>query len=120
MECGIGMTEKQKTIVAMIPARSGSKRVPDKNIRLLAGHPLIAGTASGLSSALGLLTGGSFTVIAGNIYAGDYGPIAALIFVCTIGAFLSWVLAISPRFPPTNAPDHQRLRMALPYFEEAG
>jgi CMP-N,N'-diacetyllegionaminic acid synthase len=28
--------------VALIPARSGSKRVPDKNIRLLAGHPLIA------------------------------------------------------------------------------
>lgn len=30
------------SIVAMIPARSGSKRVPDKNIRPLAGHPLIA------------------------------------------------------------------------------
>ncbi len=30
------------TCVALIPARSGSKRVPDKNIRLLAGHPLIA------------------------------------------------------------------------------
>ncbi len=29
-------------MVALIPARSGSKRVPDKNIRLLAGHPLIA------------------------------------------------------------------------------
>jgi CMP-N-acetylneuraminic acid synthetase len=28
--------------VALIPARSGSKRVPDKNIKLLAGHPLIA------------------------------------------------------------------------------
>jgi N-acylneuraminate cytidylyltransferase len=28
--------------VALIPARSGSKRVPDKNIRPLAGHPLIA------------------------------------------------------------------------------
>jgi CMP-N,N'-diacetyllegionaminic acid synthase len=36
------MSEKQNTIVALIPARSGSKRVPDKNIRLLAGHPLIA------------------------------------------------------------------------------
>ena len=36
------MSEKQKNIVALIPARSGSKRVPDKNIRLLAGHPLIA------------------------------------------------------------------------------
>lgn len=33
-------------IVALIPARAGSKRVPDKNIRLLAGHPLIAYTIS--------------------------------------------------------------------------
>jgi len=30
------------TIVALIPARSGSKRVPDKNVKPLAGHPLIA------------------------------------------------------------------------------
>lgn len=28
--------------VALIPARSGSKRVPDKNIRNLRGHPLLA------------------------------------------------------------------------------
>lgn len=31
-------------IVAFIPARSGSKRVPNKNIKLLDGHPLIAYT----------------------------------------------------------------------------
>src|SRR5210317_2466380 len=36
------MTKKDTNIVALIPARSGSKRVPDKNIRTLAGHPLIA------------------------------------------------------------------------------
>ena len=30
------------TAVALIPARSGSKRLVDKNIRRLAGHPLIA------------------------------------------------------------------------------
>jgi N-acylneuraminate cytidylyltransferase len=30
------------SVVALIPARSGSKRVPDKNIRQLAGHPVIA------------------------------------------------------------------------------
>jgi len=36
------MPAKPKTSVALIPARSGSKRVPDKNIRALAGHPLIA------------------------------------------------------------------------------
>ena len=38
------MTENKPTIVALIPARSGSKRVPDKNIRPLAGHPLMAYT----------------------------------------------------------------------------
>lgn len=30
------------SIVALIPARSGSKRVPGKNVRLLGGHPLVA------------------------------------------------------------------------------
>jgi CMP-N,N'-diacetyllegionaminic acid synthase len=30
--------------VAFIPARSGSKRVPDKNIKLLDGHPILAYT----------------------------------------------------------------------------
>lgn len=35
-------TNFKPSCVALIPARSGSKRVPDKNIRPLAGHPLIA------------------------------------------------------------------------------
>ena len=35
-------SNNQPRIVALIPARSGSKRVVDKNIRPLAGHPLIA------------------------------------------------------------------------------
>ncbi len=43
------MAVKQPSIVALIPARAGSKRVPDKNIRPLADHPLIAYT---ISSAL--------------------------------------------------------------------
>jgi len=30
------------SVLALIPARSGSERVPDKNIRPLAGHPLLA------------------------------------------------------------------------------
>ena len=37
------------SIVAFIPARSGSTRVPGKNVRVLGGHPLIAYT---ISSAL--------------------------------------------------------------------
>ncbi len=45
------------SIIALIPARAGSKRVPDKNIRPLAGHPVIAYTIaaaaqSGIFSAV--------------------------------------------------------------------
>ena len=36
------MGVKRPSVIALIPARSGSKRVPDKNIRPLAGHPLLA------------------------------------------------------------------------------
>ena len=36
--------ERQPDIVALVPARSGSKRIPGKNIRPLAGHPLLAYT----------------------------------------------------------------------------
>lgn len=47
------MTKKEPTIVALIPARAGSKRVLDKNIRLLAGHPVIAYTiAAALESKI--------------------------------------------------------------------
>ena len=38
------MSKTTPTIVALIPARAGSKRVADKNIRPLAGHPVIAYT----------------------------------------------------------------------------
>ena len=34
----------QPKVVAFIPARSGSKRVPNKNIRTLSGHPMLAYT----------------------------------------------------------------------------
>jgi CMP-N-acetylneuraminic acid synthetase len=47
------MAKKQPTIVALIPARAGSKRVPDKNIRPLAGHPVMAYTiAAALDSGI--------------------------------------------------------------------
>jgi N-acylneuraminate cytidylyltransferase len=38
------MPAKEKHIVAIIPARGGSKRIPSKNIALLAGRPMIAYT----------------------------------------------------------------------------
>jgi len=38
------MSQSNPSIIALIPARSGSKRVPGKNIHPLAGYPLIAYT----------------------------------------------------------------------------
>ena len=47
------MAKKEPSIVALIPARAGSKRVPDKNIRQLAGHPVMAYTiAAALDSGI--------------------------------------------------------------------
>ena len=47
------MPEEKKTIVALIPARAGSKRVPDKNIRPLGDHPVMAYTiAAALQSSV--------------------------------------------------------------------
>ncbi|MFQ5643645.1 MAG: acylneuraminate cytidylyltransferase family protein [Thiogranum sp.] len=40
------MSGKTPGVVALIPARAGSKRVVDKNIRALSGHPLLAYTIS--------------------------------------------------------------------------
>lgn len=45
------------TVVALVPARAGSKRVPGKNVRPLGGHPLLAYTiaaarASGVFDAI--------------------------------------------------------------------
>jgi DHA1 family bicyclomycin/chloramphenicol resistance-like MFS transporter len=42
-------------------------------------RPDIAGTAAGLSSSVALVLSGSFSIIAGNVYAGDFLPVAALI-----------------------------------------
>lgn len=39
------------SVVALIPARGGSKRIPRKNIRPLAGHPLIAYTIAAARAA---------------------------------------------------------------------
>jgi len=42
-------------------------------------RPDIAGTAGGLSSSLALVVSGSFSILAGFLYTGDFLPVAALI-----------------------------------------
>jgi N-acylneuraminate cytidylyltransferase len=63
-------TDLKPSCVALIPARSGSKRVPDKNIRLLAGHPLIAYSISAA------LQSGVFAAVVVSTDSGRYAEIA--------------------------------------------
>lgn len=61
---------KTPSIVALIPARAGSRRVKDKNIRLLNGHPLIAYTIAAARSS------GIFSAVVVSTDSEDYAAIA--------------------------------------------
>ncbi len=58
------------SIVALIPARSGSKRVPHKNIRFLGDHPLLAYTIAAAK------TSGIFDAIIVSTESDEYAEIA--------------------------------------------
>ncbi|MDO8753452.1 MAG: acylneuraminate cytidylyltransferase family protein [Anaerolineales bacterium] len=64
------MNNNTPSIVALIPARSGSKRVPGKNIHLLAGHPLIA------YSIIAAMQSGIFSSIVVSTDSDEYAGIA--------------------------------------------
>ena len=59
-------------------------------------HPTIAGTASGLSSAIGLVVGGSFTVVSGAFYTAEFRPVGMLIFAATVATLASWTMTRLP------------------------
>lgn len=61
---------RKNTIVALIPARAGSKRIKGKNVRLLNGHPLIAYTICAAKSS------GIFDAVVVSTDSADYADIA--------------------------------------------
>src|SRR5688572_29749983 len=64
------MTERAVSCVALIPARSGSKRVSDKNVRMLGGHPLLAYTIAAAQGAA------LFSRVVVSTDSGEYANIA--------------------------------------------
>ncbi len=69
-------TPRSPTAVALVPARSGSKRVPDKNVRQLGAHPLLAYTiaaarASGVFSAVVVSTDSERYATVARYYGGE-------------------------------------------------
>ena len=45
------MVAKESRVLALVPARGGSKTIPRKNLRLLSGHPLLAWSIAAARSA---------------------------------------------------------------------
>tara|TARA_B100000959_G_C14997961_1_gene631563 strand:- start:26131 stop:27333 length:1203 start_codon:yes stop_codon:yes gene_type:complete len=70
-----------------IVAMSMAKAVSD--------FPNIAGASSGLSSSLGLLTGGLFSILSGSIYTGEFMPIAIIVWLSTFFCYLCFLLVRS-------------------------
>lgn len=62
--------DKVPSVIALIPARAGSKRVPDKNVRLLSGHPVLAYTIAAARES------GVFAAVVVSTDSEEYGAIA--------------------------------------------
>lgn len=64
------MAAESPSVIALVPARAGSKRVPDKNVRLLGGHPVIAYTIAAARES------GVFAAVVVSTDSEDYVAIA--------------------------------------------
>lgn len=82
-------------LLALLTAASGLV-IPGAMAGAVSYRPEIAGTSSGLSSALGLILSGGFSILSGVIYTGDFTPIAWLIAAsATLTAVSSWMTRTS-------------------------
>jgi DHA1 family bicyclomycin/chloramphenicol resistance-like MFS transporter len=68
------------------------------------GRPAIAGTAAGLSSAVGLVMTGAYSVVAGFVYTGEFLPIALLMATATGCTVLLLPVAARERWRSARAP----------------
>jgi CMP-N-acetylneuraminic acid synthetase len=93
--------------VALVPARSGSKRIPDKNIRPLAGHPLIAYTIAAARES------GVFADVVVSTDSEKYEDIAR-----HYGAEVPFLRP--PEFATETSPDIQWVRDALKWLGSNG
>ena len=69
--------------------------VPMSLAQAVSARPEIAGSSSGLSSALGLVIGGMFSVLSGFVFDGRLLPIALIVSASTILCGLSYCLVLS-------------------------
>jgi CMP-N,N'-diacetyllegionaminic acid synthase len=95
------------TIVGLIPARAGSKRVPGKNIRLLNDHPLIAYTIAAA------LQSGIFADVVVSTDSEVYAQIAE--YYGAKSPFLR-----PKQFAEDTSPDFEWIEYTLGHLQQAG
>ncbi len=90
------MNPSQPSIVALIPARAGSKRVPGKNIRRLGEHPLLAYTIvpaldSGVFSSVIVSTDSEETAAIARHYGADVPFLRPAEFAGDVSPDIEWI-----------------------------
>jgi N-acylneuraminate cytidylyltransferase len=85
--------------IALVPARGGSERVPGKNVRPLAGHPLIAYTiaaarASGVFETVLVSTDSSEIADVARRYGGEVGELRPPELATATSPDIEWVLHV--------------------------
>jgi len=79
-------------MLALLTSASGLV-IPGSMAGAVSYRPEIAGTSSGLSSALGLGLSGAFSIVAGLLYGGDFTPVALLMGIAaTMTALTGWMI----------------------------
>jgi DHA1 family bicyclomycin/chloramphenicol resistance-like MFS transporter len=79
-------------LLGLLTAASGLV-IPGSMAGAVSYRPEIAGTSSGLSSALGLMLSGAFSIVSGLVYAGNFVPIALLMAIgATLTAVTGWMV----------------------------
>jgi N-acylneuraminate cytidylyltransferase len=94
--------------VALIPAREGSTRVPGKNVRLLAGHPLIAYTIAaareaGVFDAVVVSTDGERTAEIARHYGAEVPGLRPAELAGATSPDIGWVEHVLRLLPSSDA-----------------
>lgn len=87
------------TIIALVPARSGSRRLPNKNIRIIGSHPLIAYSIAAAQSS--------------NIFSGIYCSSDSDEILAIAHYYGASTIKRPPEYATDTSPDADWIRHAL-------
>jgi DHA1 family bicyclomycin/chloramphenicol resistance-like MFS transporter len=100
----VGVTRAGLLLPLLVMMTANGLVTPVALAGAVGGRPAIAGTAAGLSSAVGLVMTGAYSVVAGFVYTGEFLPIALLMATATGCTVLLVPVAARERWRSARAP----------------